>query len=168
MRNVILIGFMGAGKTTVGEALAKRYGLPLVDTDWLIEERAGMTISEIFEKKGEEVFRRTETAVLETLLSDPETKVISVGGGLPLREENRRLLKQLGTVIYLEVKPETVWKRLEGDTTRPLLQGGDVKQRVEEMITARSPIYREAAEVIVTADGRSVDEIVEELEERMG
>lgn len=167
MRNVILIGFMGAGKTTVGEALAKRYRLPLVDTDWLIEERAGMTISEIFAKKGEEVFRKTETAVLETLLSDPETKVISVGGGLPLREENRRLLKQLGTVIYLEVKPETVLKRLEGDTTRPLLQGGDVKQRVEEMIAARSPIYREAAEVIVTADGRSVTEIVEELEERM-
>ena len=90
MKNVILIGFMGAGKTTVGERYAKKHGLPMVDTDWLIEERAGMTISEIFAQKGEDEFRRTETAVLQTLLSDTQEKVISVGGGLPLREENRR------------------------------------------------------------------------------
>ena len=98
MRNVILIGFMGAGKTTVGERYGKKHGLPMVDTDWLIEERAGMTISEIFARKGEEEFRKTETAVLQALLSDTQEKVISVGGGLPLREENRKLLKQLGTV----------------------------------------------------------------------
>lgn len=168
MKNVILIGFMGAGKTTVGERYAKKHGLPMVDTDWLIEERAGMTISEIFAKKGEEEFRKTETAVLEMLLSDGQEKVISVGGGLPLREENRRLLKQLGTVVYLEVNPDTVLKRLEGDTTRPLLQGGDVTQRVKELIAARSPIYREAAGLIVEVNGRTVGEIVAELEERMG
>ena len=168
MKNVILIGFMGAGKTTVGERYAKKHGLPMVDTDWLIEERAGMTISEIFAQKGEDEFRRTETAVLQTLLSDTQEKVISVGGGLPLREENRRLLKQLGTVIYLEVNPDTVLKRLKGDTTRPLLQGGDVTRRVEELIAARGPIYREAAGLIVDVNGRSVGEIVTELEERMG
>ena len=168
MKNVILIGFMGAGKTTVGERYAKKHGLPMVDTDWLIEERAGMTISEIFAQKGEDEFRRTETAVLQTLLSDTQEKVISVGGGLPLREENRRLLKQLGTVIYLEVNPETVLKRLKGDTTRPLLQGGDVTQRVKEFLAVRGPIYREAAEMIVDVNDRTVDEIVAELEERMG
>ena len=168
MKNVILIGFMGAGKTTVGERYAKKHGLPMVDTDWLIEERAGMTISEIFAQKGEDEFRRTETAVLQTLLSDTQEKVISVGGGLPLREENRRLLKQLGNVIYLEVNPDTVLKRLKGDTTRPLLQGGDVTRRVEELIAARGPIYREAAGLIVDVNGRSVGEIVTELEERMG
>ena len=102
------------------------------------------------------------------LLSDGQEKVISVGGGLPLREENRRLLKQLGTVVYLEVNPDTVLKRLEGDTTRPLLQGGDVTQRVKELIAARSPIYREAAGLIVEVNGRTVGEIVAELEERMG
>ena len=154
MKNVILLGFMGAGKTTVGERYAKKHGLPMVDTDWLIEERAGMTISEIFAQKGEDEFRRTETAVLQTLLSDTQEKVISVGGGLPLREENRRLLKQLGTVIYLEVNPDTVLKRLKG--------------RVEELIAARGPIYREAAGLIVDVNGRSVGEIVTELEERMG
>lgn len=83
MKNVILIGFMGAGKTTVGEAFARLKGMPLVDTDHLIEERAGMTISRIFETKGESAFREIETAVLEALLADTERKVISVGGGLP-------------------------------------------------------------------------------------
>ena len=143
MRNVILIGFMGAGKTTVGERYGKKHGLPMVDTDWLIEERAGMTISEIFARKGEEEFRKTETAVLQAL-------------------------KQLGTVVYLEVNPETVLKRLKGDTTRPLLQGGDVTQRVKEFLAVRGPIYREAAEMIVDVNDRTVDEIVAELEERMG
>lgn len=168
MRNLVLIGFMGAGKTTIGEEFARQKKIPLVDTDRMIEERAGMTISRIFETKGEDAFRKTETAVLEALLSDDERKVISVGGGLPMREENRRLLKQLGTVVYLEVSPETVLKRLEGDTTRPLLQGEDVARRVEELMAMRGPVYREAAELIVTVDGRHVHEIVAELEERMG
>lgn len=168
MKNVILIGFMGAGKTTVGEAFARLKGIPLVDTDHLIEERAGMTISRIFETKGESTFREIETAVLEALLADTERKVISVGGGLPMREENRRLLKQLGTVVYLEVKPATVLERLEGDTTRPLLQGEDVAGRVKELMEKRDPIYREAAGMIVNVDGRDVREIAAELEERMG
>ena len=168
MRNVILIGFMGAGKTTVGERYGKKHGLPMVDTDWLIEERAGMTISEIFARKGEEEFRKTETAVLQALLSDTQENDISVGGGLPLREENRKLLKQLGTVVYLEVNPETVLKRLKGDTTRPLLQGGDVTQRVKEFLAVRGPIYRETAGMVVDVNDRTVDEIVAELEERMG
>lgn len=168
MKSLILIGFMGAGKTTVGEKYAGKRRIPMVDTDQMIEEMAGMTISAIFDTKGEEEFRKTETAVLKKLLSGSEEKVISVGGGLPLREENRKMLKQLGTVVYLEAEPQTVLKRLQGDTTRPLLQGGDVKNRVEDMIKRRGPIYREAAELVVDVNGRSVDEIVGELEERMG
>lgn len=168
MKTVILIGFMGAGKTTVGRALAARFKTSLIDTDQLIEETAGMSISDIFAKKGEMEFRRIETTVLEQLITAGNASVISVGGGLPLREENRRLLKMLGTVVYLEVEPETVLKRLEGDTTRPLLMGGGVREKVERLLSERGPIYCEAADLTVRVDDRSVNEILEELDERMG
>lgn len=168
MKNIILIGFMGAGKTTIGEALAGHRNLRLIDTDQLIEETAGMTISDIFALKGEAEFRKTETAVLERLIETEDGAVLSVGGGLPLREENRRLLKKLGLVVYLEVSPETVVKRLEGDTTRPLLQGGNVREKVEKLLSERGPVYCEASDITINVDGRSVDEIIEELEERTG
>ena len=154
--NVIFIGFMGAGKTSVGRAYAQTAGIPLVDTDQMIEEEAGMTISDIFRLKGEEFFRETEP------------KVISVGGGLPLREENRALLRELGQVIFLQVKAETVIERLKGDTTRPLLQGTDVKQRAEELLAYRNPIYRQAAHQIVDVDGKTVEEIVHLIREKEG
>ena len=109
--NVIFIGFMGAGKTSVGRAYAQTAGIPLVDTDQMIEEEAGMTISDIFRLKGEEFFRETETAVLKKLQKETEPKVISVGGGLPLREENRALLRELVQVIFLQGKAETVIER---------------------------------------------------------
>lgn len=168
MRTLILIGFMGAGKTTVGRALAGQSGTSLTDTDQLIEEMAGMSIVNIFAEKGEAEFRRIETAVLEQLIAADHAAVVSTGGGLPLREENRRLLKKLGTVVYLEVEPETVLKRLEGDTTRPLLQGSNVKEKVEHLLLERGPIYRSAADITVKADGLRVEDIIKELEERMG
>lgn len=167
MRTIILIGFMGAGKTTIGTRLAEKTGLLLVDTDAMIEEMAQMTISQIFALKGEEAFRATETRVLEELLNRKEELVISVGGGLPMREENRRLLKQLGTVVYLKVSAETVLKRLEGDTTRPLLAGPDGKERVSSLLKERGPVYEEAADMILKVDGKDVEGLIKELEERM-
>lgn len=158
--NVILIGFMGAGKTSVGQAYARKTGLPFVDTDQMIEEEASMTISDIFRLKGEDYFRETETGVLKKLLSEEDLKVISVGGGLPLREENRALLKKLGKVIFLQVTADTVVKRLKGDTTRPLLQGNHVRERAEELLAFRNPIYRQAASVTIAVDEKTVDEIV--------
>lgn len=167
-KNVIFIGFMGAGKTSVGQAYAQAAGIPLVDTDQMIEEEAGMTISDIFRRKGEEFFRETETSVLKKLLKETEPKVISVGGGLPLREENRTLLRELGEVIFLQVKAETVLERLKGDTTRPLLQGTDVKQRAEELLAYRNPIYCQAASWIIDVDGKTVEEIVNLIREKEG
>lgn len=166
-RNVILIGFMGAGKTSVGQCYAGRLGLRLTDTDELIEETAGMKISEIFRQQGEESFRVLETQMLERLLEDGEPKIISTGGGLPLREENRAVLKKLGTVVYLQVQPETVLRRLEGDDTRPLLQGEDVEGKVRHLLGERDRLYRLAADVMVPTDGKSLDEIVEEIEGRV-
>lgn len=162
-KNLILIGFMGAGKTSVGQVYAKRYGLPLLDTDQLIEKEAGMTISRIFAEQGEAAFRAAEHAVLERLLAETDHTVISVGGGLPLSEENRKILKQLGTVVFLRVRRDTVLKRLAGDMTRPLLQGDDVERRVEELLTYRNPLYELAAHLTVDVDGRGLNKIVDEI-----
>ena len=165
-QNMILIGFMGAGKTSVGEELAGRFGKTLIDTDRMIEERAGMSISDIFAVQGEEAFRRLETEVLEQLISEASGEMISVGGGLPLREENRKLLKKLGTIIYLRVRPETVLARLKGDTTRPLLQGVDVEEKVNSLLSKRGPIYEMAADRIISVDGRSVEQIADAIIEK--
>lgn len=163
-QNIILIGFMGAGKTSVGEALAGRSRKMLIDTDWMIEKKAGMTISKIFETQGEAAFRRLETEVLEQLIVEAEGEIISVGGGLPLREENRKLLKKLGCVIYLSVRPETVLERLKGDTTRPLLQGEDVASRVNRLLETRGPVYELASDRVIPVDELSVEQIADRIE----
>ncbi|MCC8028131.1 MAG: shikimate dehydrogenase [Clostridium sp.] len=166
-QNLIFIGFMGAGKTSVGEAYARACNMPLIDTDQRIEEAAGMAISRIFAEQGEEAFRKLETGVLEELLANTEGAVISVGGGLPLREENRILLKKLGTVVYLDVSPDTVMARIGSDVSdRPMLQGRDVRERITGLLAYRRPVYLEASHVIVDVNGRSVDEIVEEIRRR--
>lgn len=167
MNHIILIGFMGAGKTTVGQALAEKLHRSFIDTDQLIEETAGMSIPAIFAEQGEDAFRCAETAVLEKLLAMGEPAVISTGGGLPLRKENREILKELGTVVYLKVSKETVLDRLKGDTTRPLLYGEDADQRVEDLLLERGPLYVQAAHEVICVDGKTVPAIIKELEERM-
>ena len=162
-QNIILIGFMGAGKTSVGKAIAEIRKKPLIDTDQMIEEYAGMTISRIFAEKGEKAFRQLETEVLERLLETADGDVISVGGGLPMREENRTLLKKLGMVVYLKVEPETVLERLKGDTTRPLLQAEDVKKRVQSLLAERGPVYTEAAHQTLAVDGRDIMDLAKEI-----
>lgn len=123
MGNVILIGFMGSGKTTVGLKLSYRLRRTVLDTDREIEKEEKRTISEIFAADGEPYFRDRETACLKKLTGSANNQIISVGGGLPLREENRRLLHELGQVFYLRAKGETIYERVKNDTTRPLLQG---------------------------------------------
>lgn len=162
-KNVILIGFMGAGKTSIGQELAVRSGRTFLDTDEYIEKKSGMTISHIFDAMGEEAFRKMETEALRDLISTSGSYVISVGGGLPMRAENRTLLKELGTVVYLKVSPETVEERLRGDTTRPLLRGDNPRKKIEELLSLRGPLYEEAAHLIVNADGRTPEEITSEI-----
>ncbi len=162
-QNVVLIGFMGAGKTSVGRAYADATDSPLLDTDQMIEAEAGMTISDIFAVQGEPAFRQTETRVLLKLLAETDRAVISVGGGLPLLEQNRVLLKELGTVVFLRVQPETVLERLKGDTTRPLLMGENVEQRVRELLAYRNPLYQMAAHRIIDVDGKTPEEIAAEI-----
>ena len=160
MKNIILIGFMGSGKTTIGKALEEKTDMAFVDTDELIEAYEGCKISEIFADKGEAYFRRLENETLKELLESTDNKVISTGGGIVTNQENIPLLKQLGKVFYLRIKPETVVKRLEGDKTRPLLIGEDKLVKVERLMTDRKELYEMAADKTIDTDGLSVSEIV--------
>ena len=137
MNNIILIGFMGCGKSTVGFRLSYRLRRVLEDTDKLIERKEGRSIRDIFALKGEDAFRRMETACLRELLLSQEEKIIATGGGLPMRQENHALLKELGTVVYLRISAKSVWERLKGDTSRPLLQCAEPLARIEELLEKR-------------------------------
>lgn len=163
MRSVILIGFMGAGKSTVGVRLAETLNAAFVDTDQYIEQREQKSISRLFAQEGEAYFRQAETAALTALLKESRPLVISCGGGMPLREENRRLLKELGMVVYLKVRPETVMSRLKGDTTRPLLQGEDSGQRIRTLMDQREAFYCSAADRIVDADESDPKALAEKI-----
>ena len=159
-QNIILIGFMGCGKTSVGERLAGCLSYQFKDTDQLIVKKTGDTISKIFEKQGEEYFRNLETDLLIELQPSLTHTVLSTGGGLPLRKQNMKLMQQLGQVIYLRTSKETIADRLKGDTTRPLLQGDDYMEKIERMLLARSTYYERAAHHIIDTDDRTVDELV--------
>mgnify|MGYP003297817998 CR=1 FL=1 len=161
--NYILIGYMGCGKSTIGKKMSEILNIKLVDTDAWIEERQGMTVSEIFATKGELFFRDLETGALKELLEEKETMVISVGGGLPVREENRSLLQQLGQVIYLKAQPETIYNRIKGDTTRPLLQTENPMEKIREMLGQREEKYQVVADKIVTVDDKDLSEILDEI-----
>ena len=154
---------MGCGKSTIGKKLSAILNLKFLDTDAWIEGRQGMTISEIFATKGELFFRDLETEVLQELLEKKETMVISVGGGLPVREENRRLLQQLGQVIYLKAMPETIYNRVKGDTSRPLLQTENPMEKIREMLGQREEKYQAAANRTLIVDGKDISEIVNEV-----
>ena len=161
MKNIILIGFMGSGKTTTGKALKEKTDMTFVDTDELIEAYEGCKISEIFADKGEAYFRRLENETLKELLESTDNKVISTGGGIITNQDNIPLLKQLGKVYYLKIKPETVVKRLEGDKTRPLLMGENKLVKVEQLMSGRKELYEMAADKTIDTDYLSVNEIVD-------
>lgn len=162
-RNIVLIGFMGCGKSSVGKALAKKLGYDFIDTDMMIEKKAGCSISQIFEAKGEEYFRDMESSILKEILAATKGRVISTGGGLPVRTKNREALKRIGNVIYLKASKETLVKRLSKDTTRPLLKGEDVAIRVEQLLKERSHIYEELADETILIDGNSLSDIVDDF-----
>lgn len=161
--NIILIGFMGAGKTSVGKRYANEYQIPFLDTDEYIEEMAGKKVSQIFKDSGEEEFRRMETEAVRSLFQKEGSHVISVGGGLPMREENRKLLKKLGTVVYLKVSADTVEKRLKGDTTRPLLMKENPRAEIERLLALRGPVYEDASHLIIETDDKDTEVIIEEI-----
>ena len=162
MTNIVLIGFMGSGKTTVGMALSAKSDMGFLDTDALIESKENCKISTIFAEKGEAHFRALENATLRSLATTKD-EVISTGGGIVSSPDNCELLKKTGKVVYLRVSPETVIKRLEGDMSRPLLMGEDKLSRVEELLASRRVLYESTADRIVDVDDLSVEEIVDSI-----
>lgn len=167
MKNLILIGYMGCGKTTIGKQFAKSYDYKFCDTDYLIEKHTKTKISDIFASKGEAYFRNLETHTLETIQGQLKQTVLSTGGGMPCREENVNLLQSIGTVIYLKVSKETLLHRLKEDTTRPLLQGDNLEAKVEEMLMQRNPLYEKAANYVIDTDNHTPKEVAEIIYELM-
>lgn len=162
-KNIILIGFMGSGKTTMGLRLSYRLRMPVEDTDKLIERRAGKSISRIFAEEGEEAFRAMETQLLESFRDKKCRNILSVGGGTPIILENRKLLRQCGRVIYLKVRPETVYERLREDSQRPLLQCDNPLEKIKKLMAERSSAYEECADAIIETDGLETEEILEKI-----
>lgn len=142
---------MGCGKTTIGQALHHETGLPFLDTDHFIEDFEEMTITQIFQTKGEAYFRSLETSVLEKLIEEntPDGCIISTGGGIVLRPENRELLQKLGFVVWLNTDPETIIQRIGKNKDRPLIQTENPVQRLREIIAERTPIYQSCAHLII-------------------
>ena len=145
---IFLVGMMGAGKTTVGRQLAKRLGKTFRDADREIEERTGVSVAVIFEIEGEAGFRKREAEAIEHLTTLDDI-VLATGGGAVLDPRNRENLRSRGCVIYLHALPPVLWQRTRTDKSRPLLQGGDPRERLETLYGVRDPLYREVADVVI-------------------
>lgn len=160
---LVLIGFMGCGKSTIGKKIGENWGYRFLDMDELIERKENMSVSEIFSSKGEAYFRKLETEAISGSFCDLNGCVISTGGGLPMRKENHEPLKNCGRVIYLKTAPETIMERLKGDTTRPLLQRPDKEAAIRSLMAEREPVYSSLADITVFTDGKKLEQIMEEI-----
>ncbi|MBQ9673240.1 MAG: shikimate kinase [Ruminococcus sp.] len=147
-KNIVLCGFMGCGKTTVGENLRRKLGVNLIDTDSYIEKNEGMTISEIFEKHGESYFRDLEHKACKEL-SEKKGIIISTGGGALTFERNVEVLKKTGTIVLIDVPLDVLKERLSGDKSRPLLQREDKDKAMQELYDKRMPLYKNAADIVI-------------------
>lgn len=142
--SIFLIGMMGVGKTTIGRLLAQAAGLQFIDCDRELEARAGASVATIFEVEGEEGFRRREAALLDEL-TRRHGIVLATGGGAVLREDNRRVLRERGLVVYLHSTVDEIVRRTRHDTARPLLQTDNPRARIEQLVNEREPLYRQTA-----------------------
>lgn len=159
--NLALIGFMGAGKTSVGRLVADQLHFDYLDTDELIVSRTGHSIAEIFQTDGESAFRALERQVVAGLAERTKT-LISTGGGLPVNPDNLASLKTHALVVCLWASPEKIWERVKNQTHRPLLHDPDPRKKIRELLTAREPFYKQA-DVLVNTDIRSVREVAQHV-----
>ena len=178
-RRVFLVGMMGAGKSTVAGLLAERLGWPAVDTDAVVEERAGMAVAEVFARQGEAVFRAAEERAVAELAGSASPVVVSVGGGAVLSPASRQVMKHAGTVVWLRAGAATLAGRVGRGATRPLLAlppeapPGDkaaaiVTQRLAELLAAREPFYEEVADLVVDVDSCPPAEVAEQVASALG
>jgi len=161
-KSIVLVGPMGAGKTTIGRQIAKALGRKFFDSDKEIEKRTGATIPLIFELEKEEGFRKRESAMLKELVTKPDI-VLATGGGAILKKNNRKLLTQHGLVIYLCAPTEQLVKRTAKDKNRPLLQTENPKKTIQDLLKVRDPLYREVADIVFETNGFTVRQVVSKL-----
>lgn len=154
---------MGAGESTVARALSEKLSRPLFDLDSVISENLGMSVSEIFRKKGESFFRDTETLMLKKVSSNENLSVVSTGGGIVLRDINWEIMGSAGTVIYLKAGIAEIWKRIKNDSTRPLLNVDDPYKEAEKILESRKKLY-EKADFTVSTDNLTVEKVAESIE----
>ena len=159
--NIFLVGLMGAGKTTIGKSLASRLDKTFIDSDHEIQKRTGVNIPLIFDIEGEAGFRKRESEMLRELVK-LENIVLATGGGVVLDKENRELLKQNGTVVYLRAAVNDLWQRTRHDKNRPLLQTPDPHAKLCELYAQRDPIYCETAHIIVETGKQSAHSLVQQ------
>lgn len=164
--NIILIGFRGTGKTTIGRILAQRLGKEFVDADAYLEQREGKTIKDIFAEGGEKLFREIETEIIaELCLSD--NRVVATGGGAILREENVKTLKKSGIIILLEANTDTIYKRIHRDTTteqrRPSLTNRNAYEEIEYLLEYRRPLYDKTADFVINTASMSATDVAKKI-----
>lgn len=160
--NVFLVGPMGAGKSTIGRHVAQELKMQFYDTDQALEERTGADVAWIFDVEGEEGFRKREKKIIEEL-SDLQGIVLATGGGAICLPENRKFLGGRGFVVYLEASVEQQWSRTKRDKSRPLLQGDNPRETLENLHAERDPLYREISDMVVETDGRTVRSVANEI-----
>ncbi|MEY2598569.1 MAG: hypothetical protein RLZZ142_828 [Verrucomicrobiota bacterium] len=161
-QNLILVGFMGSGKSSVGRLAAKSLGFDFFDTDQLIVERIGKPITQIFAEEGEEAFREIETCVLRSLAHFNHA-VISTGGGAVLRSINREMLHHAGFVVRLQASEDVLFERVSRNTKRPLLQGENPREKLRELLAVREPAYEQAADWSLDTSALSLNQAVDAI-----
>ena len=161
--NIFFVGLMGAGKTTIGKLLAKKLKKTFYDTDHEIEKKLGVKVSVIFELEGEEGFRKRETQMIDELTNKKDI-ILATGGGAVLSEENRRLLKERGKVIYLNAKPQHLAKRMAFDKDRPLLQQGNMLDTLNHLYQERHPLYLSVSSSVVDTGQQKTQTIINKIE----
>ena len=165
-RRVFLVGMMGAGKTTVGRQLARRLGKAFYDADREIEARTGVSVAVIFDIEGEPGFRKREAEVIEQMTALDDI-VVATGGGAVLDPRNREHLRSRGFVIYLHALPQVLWQRTRSDKTRPLLRGGDPRERLESLYAVRDPLYRDVADLVVETGRQGIGPLLSQVLTRL-
>ncbi len=170
MNHIVIIGFMGSGKTRVGKKLSQDLGIPFVDVDKVVTGKMNMSMKEIFQRFGEPFYRALETVEIKDLAQDPEQKVISVGSGVPLLEQNQKYLKEMGTVVYIKGSYETLRKRLESSGNYPISDEEDQEEQEEKlrkMIRQRDQVYEKFKDVEVVTGVKSFEGLIKEIEEKL-
>lgn len=167
MKNIVLIGFMGAGKSSVGRALSEALHMQYISTDDIIEEQEKMKIVEIFKTKGEKYFREREKEVIKEV-SNMKGCIIATGGGSVLNWENVEHLKKGGEIFFLKAKPEVIYERIKDDKGRPLLNVADPISTIKRILKARIALYRKAADYTIDTSALSIDEVVEKIKNKEG